>query len=192
MCPSTSASSPSRGSQSAVTLDDVSFIAKVRDAEIAEPPDHPEWLVAVHGPAPESGIVVRSAGSWAAGSFRTAFGAGRSRTLLRVGTVDRVELSQTTHPHQTKQALDCPRGPEGSSAPASANHQPRRRIGTRNAHFSFFQFGPRSRSQTGVAAWATERQGRGRAMWFFSAEYLVAPSLAVGDDSGPEREKARK
>ena len=75
------------------TFDEVVFVAEVRDADVTEPPAYPEWLVAVHGPSPQPGMIVRTAGSWAAASHRTAFGQGRSGTVLRVSTVERIETS---------------------------------------------------------------------------------------------------
>jgi Clp amino terminal domain, pathogenicity island component len=74
-------------------FDDVAFVAEVRDADLTGPLAHPEWLVAAHGPSPRPGMIVRSVGSWASASHRTSFGGKRSGTILRVGTIDRVELS---------------------------------------------------------------------------------------------------
>jgi len=75
------------------TFDDVVFVAQVRDADVTETPGYPEWLVAVHGPISQLGMIVRTVGSWGASSNRTAFGDGESGTLLRVLTVDRVEVT---------------------------------------------------------------------------------------------------
>jgi hypothetical protein len=77
------------------TFDEVAFLAEVRDADVTGPLAYPEWLVATQGPSPQPGMIVRTAGSWAVGSHRTAFGEGGSRELLRVGTVERVEASPT-------------------------------------------------------------------------------------------------
>ena len=80
-------------SKHGLMFDEVAFIAEVRDADATDPPAYPEWLVAVHGPSPQPAMIVRAAGSWAAASHRTAFGQGRSGTVLRVSTVERVEPS---------------------------------------------------------------------------------------------------
>ena len=74
-----------------LTFDDITFVAEVQDADVAEPPRHPEWLVAAHGPTAENGMVVRTAGSWGTGSHRFSTGEGGGRTLVRVVISDRVE-----------------------------------------------------------------------------------------------------
>ena len=71
-------------------LDQVAFIAQVRDARTAESPAYPEWLVAPDGPTPHPGIVVQTTGRWAACSSR--FGIGGTSLIVR--TAQRVELSE--------------------------------------------------------------------------------------------------
>jgi hypothetical protein len=73
-----------------LTLEGVAFIAQVRDARKAESPGCPEWLVAPDGPTPQPGIVVQTAGRWAACSSR--FGIGGTSLIVR--TAQRVELSE--------------------------------------------------------------------------------------------------
>jgi hypothetical protein len=77
-------------SRKGLVLQGVSFVAQVRDARTAESPDYPEWLVALDGPRPESGIVVQATGRWAAASSRF----GISGTVLTVRTAERAEFSE--------------------------------------------------------------------------------------------------
>jgi hypothetical protein len=71
-------------------LDEVAFIAQVRDARTVQPPGCPEWLVAPDGPTPHPGTIVRTTGGWAACSSR--FGIGGTSLIVR--TAQRVELSE--------------------------------------------------------------------------------------------------
>lgn len=85
-----------------VAFDDVAFVAEVRDADPTAPSESPEWLVAVHGPSPRPGMIVRTVGSWASGAHMFS----SAGTHLRVGTVERVELSpdqSTSAGHGTAQ-----------------------------------------------------------------------------------------
>jgi hypothetical protein len=71
-------------------LEEVAFIAQVRDARTAQSPGCPEWLVAPDGPTPHAGTIVQTTGRWAACSSR--FGIGGTSLIVR--TAQRVELTE--------------------------------------------------------------------------------------------------